>query len=159
MKATPKMIKAGAEAARRHLEATGGNSPGVIWDAMWAAQPKPKSGPSVPLWVDAALRTEVARSVWDQVRKEIGTPIAPFDKLDADTVQRLAESVPAPLVNRDMTSFAAWLQRKADEHQLSSGDKFIRKLREEFMAEYGIPFVPQAESKEKGSKGLSFSPN
>lgn len=39
MKATPEMIDAGAEAARKYMEETGGNSPAVIWDAMWAAQP------------------------------------------------------------------------------------------------------------------------
>jgi hypothetical protein len=39
MKATPEMIAAGAEAARRYMEETGGNSPAVIWDAMWAARP------------------------------------------------------------------------------------------------------------------------
>ena len=40
MKATKEMIAAGAEAARKYMEEAGGNNPAVIWDAMWAAQPK-----------------------------------------------------------------------------------------------------------------------
>jgi hypothetical protein len=157
MKATKEMVKAGAAAARKYMEETGGNSPSVIWDAMWAAQPNSES--SVPLWVEVAFRTEVARSMWDQFRKEISTVIAPFDKLDADTVQRLVDAVPAPLVNRDMSGFSQWLKRKADEHPLTSGDEFIRKLREEFMTEYGIPFVSQDEKKTKGTKSSNLSPN
>ena len=46
-----------------------------------------------PSWVDVAARTTIARAVYEQVRKELTGPIAPFDILDADTVQRLADSL------------------------------------------------------------------
>ena len=58
MKATPEMIAAGAKAARKYMEETGGNSPAVIWDAMWAAKPAQQQEPDCP-------KCRNNRQVWD----------------------------------------------------------------------------------------------
>ena len=45
----------------------------------------------VPVWVDVAERTRLAETVYDAIRREI--PIGPWKSLDADTVQRIVDSI------------------------------------------------------------------
>ena len=46
-----------------------------------------------PAWIDIAHRTSIVSAVYEQLKKEFTGYIAPFDRLDADTVQRLVDSI------------------------------------------------------------------
>lgn len=55
MKPTKEMIEAGANAARKYMEETGGNDLAVIWEAMWEARPKEQHAKAIHTgfdWLD-----------------------------------------------------------------------------------------------------------
>ena len=134
MKATPEMIAAGAQAARKYTEETGGNNLAVIWDAMWAAQPAQQQEPVA--WKDLfwklALILKCLPSTFPEAN---GHVLSKAQRLmDAEftsppTVQPRQRSKPLSNLTEDNIPAFPWVSQKpvAWMHTNAIGHVYFRK--------------------------------